>query len=63
MKNKKKLAKCFTLGEIKEAFVYVQNTNFEECFVNFNRYQNYRNDKENEYIKEEMLKLKNNMKL
>ena len=61
--EQKKLAKCFTLGEIKEAFVYVKNTNFEDCFVNFNRYQNYRNDKENEYIKEEMLKLKNNMKL
>ena len=61
--EQKKLAKCFTLGEIKEAFVYIRNTNFEDCFVNFNRYQNYRNDKENEYIKEEMLKLKNNMKL
>ena len=61
--EQKKLATCFTLGEVKEALVYVRDKKFEECFVNFNRYDKYRTKKENNYIKQKMLKLQKNMKL
>ena len=61
--EQKKLAKCFTLGEIKEALVYVRDKKFEECFVNFNRYDKFRTQEQNNYIKRKMLMLQKNMKL
>ena len=56
--EQKKLAKCFTLGEIKEALVYVRDKNFEDCFVNLNRFNNFRTKEENDCIKEQMFELK-----
>ena len=61
--EQKKLAKCFTLGEIKEALVYVRDNSFQDCFVNFNRYNNYRTKDNNNYIKEKISELQENMKL
>ena len=61
--EQKKLAKCFTLGEIKEALVYVRDKSFEDCFMNFNRYNKFRTEKENNYIKEQISKLQENMEL
>ena len=61
--EQKKLATCFTLGEIKEALAYVRDKSFEDCFMNFNRYSKYRTEKENNYIKEQIEKLQENMKL
>ena len=61
--EQKKLATCFTLGEVKEALVYVRDKCFEDCFVNFNRFNKFRTEEENDYIKDQMLKLQRNMKL
>ena len=61
--EQKKLAKCFTLGELKEALVYVKDKSFEDCFVNFNRFNNFRTEEENGYIKEQMLELQKKIKL
>ena len=61
--EQKKLAKCFTLGELKEALVFVKEKTFEDCFVNFNRFNNFRTEKENDYIKEQINNLKKDMKL
>ncbi len=61
--EQKKLATCFTLGEIKEALVYVRDKCFEDCFVNFNRFNKFRTEEENDYIKEQILKLQRYMKL
>jgi hypothetical protein len=61
--EQKKLAMCFTLGEVKEALVYVRDKCFEDCFVNFNRFNKFRTEEENDYIKDQMLKLQRNMKL
>ena len=61
--EQKKLATCFTLGEIKEALTYVRDKSFEDCFINFNRYSKYRTEQENNYIKEQVSKLKENMEL
>ena len=61
--EQKKLATCFTLGEVKEALTYVRDKSFEDCFMNFNRYSKYRTDEENKYIKEQIEKLQENMKL
>ena len=61
--EQKKLAKCFTLGEVKEALAYVRDKSFEDCFVNFNRFNKFRTEEENDYIKDQMLKLQRNMKL
>ena len=61
--EQKKLAMCFTLGEIKEALVYVRDKCFEDCFVNFNRFNKFRTEEENDYIKEQILKLQRYMKL
>ena len=61
--EQKKLATCFTLGEVKEALVYVRDKCFEDCFVNFNRFNKFRTEEENDYIKDQMLELQRNMKL
>ena len=61
--EQKKLAKCFTLGELKEAFSYVKNKSYEDCFVNFNRFNKYRTEQDNDYIKEQMLELQKMIKL
>ena len=61
--EQKKLATCFTLGEVKEALVYVRDKCFEDCFVNFNRFNKFRTEEENDYIKEQILKLQRYMKL
>ena len=61
--EQKKLAKCFTLGEIKEAFSYVKNKSYEGCFVDFNRFNKYRTEQDNDYIKEQMLELQKMIKL
>ena len=56
--EQKTLAKCFTLGEIKEAFMNIKNKSFEETFVNFNRYDKFRSEKENERIKNDLWNLR-----
>ena len=61
--EQKKLATCFTLGEVKEALVYVRDKCFEDCFVNFNRFNKFRTEEENDYIKDQILKLQRYMKL
>ena len=61
--EQKKLAKCFTLGEVKEALAYVRDKSFEDCFVNFNRFNKFRTEEENDCIKDQMLKLQRNIKL
>ena len=61
--EQKKLAKCFTFGELKEALVYIKEKSFEECFVNFNRFSNFRTEEENAHIKEKIGELKKDMKL
>ena len=48
--EQKQMAKCFTIGELKEAFLYVRDKSFQDCFINFNRFKKFRNTKENEYI-------------
>lgn len=57
--EQKTLAKCYTLGELKEAFMAIKNRDFEDIFVNFDRYHDFRSKNENERIKKEMLNLKN----
>ena len=61
--EQKKLAKCFTFGELKEALVYIKDKSFEECFINFNRFNNFRTEEENAHIKEKIDELKKDMKL
>ena len=61
--EQKKLAKCYTIGEIKEALIYIRDKNFQDCFINFNRYKKFRNIQDNEDIVNQIWKLKNQMKL
>ena len=56
--EQKRLAKCFTLGEIKEAFQVIKNRNYEDTFVNFNRFAKFRSKEENEEIKNDLWNLK-----
>ena len=56
--EQKTLAKCFTVGEIKEAFMVIKNCNYENTFVNFNRYAHLRSNEENEKIQKQMWNLK-----
>ena len=56
--EQKALAKCFTLGEIKEAFNVIKNGSYEDIFVNFNRYSRFRSKNENQIIQKELLNLK-----
>ena len=60
--DQKKLAKCFTLGELKEALCYVRDKSYEDCFVNFNRFSKFRTEQENENIKKQMLELQKEIK-
>ncbi len=62
MKIKKKLAKYFTLGELKEDLCYVRDKSYEDCFVNFNRFSKFRTEQENENIKKQMLELQKEIK-
>ena len=61
--EQKTLAKCYTLGEIKEAFSVIKNRDFEDIFVNFNRYEKFRSKEENERIQKEILNLKSKISL
>lgn len=61
--EQKALAKCFTLGEIKEAFNFIKNKSYEDAFVNFNRYERFRTKEENENIQKELLNLKRKIDL
>ena len=56
--EQKTLAKCFTLGEIRESFQFIKNRNYEDTFVNFNRYAKFRSKEENEKIQNDLMKLK-----
>ena len=56
--EQKTLAKCFTLGEIKESFHFIKNRNLEDTFVNFNRFAKFRSKEENEKIQKELWNLK-----
>ena len=56
--EQKNLAKCFTLGEIKEAFTFIKSGNFENTFVNFNRFNKYMSPEENQNIKIDFSELK-----
>lgn len=56
--EQKTLAKCYTLGEIKEAFQVIKNRNYEDTFVNFNRYAKFRSKEENEKIQNDLWNLK-----
>ena len=40
--EQKTLAKCFTLREIRESFQFIKNRNYEDTFINFNRYAKFR---------------------
>ena len=59
--EQKTLAKCFTLGEIKEAFTIIKKRNYKETFVNFIRYDKFRSQKENEKIENELWNLRFNI--
>ena len=56
--EQKSLAKCFTLGEIKEAMMAIKNGNYKDTFINFNRYAHLRSKEENENIQKQLRDLK-----
>ena len=56
--EQKSLAKCFTLGEIKEAMMAIKNGNYEDTFINFNRYAHLRSKEENKNIQKQLWGLK-----
>ena len=61
--EQKNLAKCYTLGEIKESFMFIKNRNFEDTFINLNRYSKFIDKEEIENIQKDVLNLKNVIKL
>ena len=61
--EQKNLAKCYTLGEIKESFMFIKNRNFEDTFINLNRYSKFIDKEEIENIQKDVFNLKNIIKL